>query len=150
MFTVKIYAKNCLYPIIIQQFGGHTYWLDIDHVQINAEVNETVLQDIYLQDAIVNIPVMPAEDGRISVIAAPNPCRDETKFLINIPDDISYRNGSVLVYSAAGDVLRTLPFSGQRSFALTCSTNGLSGGSYIFSLNLDDQPRKTGHLLIVK
>jgi hypothetical protein len=149
MFTVKVYAKNYFYNYIWQMIysGGHR--LDIDPVQINVEVDSTVIQDLFLEDAILRILENLKEDERISVMPSPNPCKEETSFLINIPLDINYHKGFVTVYNTAGEVVRSLPFSGRRSFALKWSTNGLSGGSYVYSLTLDDQPVKSGHLLIV-
>jgi len=150
IFTVKIYAKNYFYHYIYQMISSGGHGLDIDPVQINVEVDSTVIQDLFLEDAILKVPVILKEDERISVIPAPNPCKEETAFLINIPVDISYNKGSLTIYNTTSELLRSLPFSGQSSFSIQCSTVDLARGAYIFSLNLDDKPVKTGHLLIVK
>lgn len=149
-FTEKIYAKNWNYSYLYYFHGGYTYHLSIDPVQINMEVDSTVIQDVYLLDTIVGLPEITQELSGVSIIPAPNPCRDETNFFINIPDDISYTSGMVTLYENSGKKIRSAPFSGQWSFTMQFSMQDLPQGVYFYSLSLDNKSVKSGQLLVVR
>ncbi|MCX6233873.1 MAG: T9SS type A sorting domain-containing protein [Bacteroidetes bacterium] len=149
-FTEKIFAKNYSYHIILQSFGGHFYYLSTNNIQINMEVDSTVVQDIYLLDTIVGVPEPAPEFSRISIIPAPNPCRDETNFFINIPDDVIYTTGLVTLYENSGKKIRSGTFSRQQSLALPFDIHGLPQGVYFYSLSIDNKSVKSGQLLVVR
>jgi hypothetical protein len=149
-FIEKVFAKNWSYGHVIHSYGGGYYEISIDVIHINMEVDSTVIQDIYLLDTIVGLPETIREISGITIIPAPNPCRDETSFFINIPDDINYTSGMVTLYENSGKKLRSTTFSGQRSFTMQLNTQGLPQGVYIYSLSLDDRSVKSGQLLVVR
>lgn len=106
--------------------------------------NGTNFRDFWMFDQILS--VLKRNLDHVEIVVFPNPSSEKIVFDLNsIPEFVDVKNISCSIYSLSGELLAQKQFENKQ---LQLNVNDLNSGVYFYKLQHQNEPFKTGKLIV--
>jgi hypothetical protein len=155
-FSTRVFSRkiNMKYLANFHQPGGYTS-LIITPIELDVAPDSTCEKNIYiLSDYIVGVKEKTVNQNyELQITNYPNPFNSTTNFFVKIPVELRSKKGQINIYNSNGQKISSIEVSDKSNVRWhgTDSHGGtVASGIYYYQLVLDNEPYKSGSMILLK